>query len=189
MTSTTYDKVHELNMNYSSQSDEVSNKRTNLESQLNHYLKLERHMKQADEYYEIHGEYPPTIEAMFHSKKRRRLENKYEVELANLRSLYRELKKKDGKLDKKIDNIGITFIQENSKLQKITNKNKKQLEHNTCSICFDNHKINKMITTCCGHHFGTYCFSKYIDMNYENDNDIVCPLCRNDHIKYFIKYH
>ena len=29
----------------------------------------------------------------------------------------------------------------------------------------------------------------YIDVNYENSNDIVCPLCRNDNLEYFTKYH
>ena len=185
----TSDKLHEFYMNYSSQMDEIYNKRRNLEPQFNHYLKLERHMKRNDEYFEIHGEYPPRIEEMFHSKKRRRLENKYEVELANLRSLYRELGKENKKISKKTDNIGSTFIHEYTKLQKITNKNKKHLELETCSICFDNHKINKMITTCCGHHFGRMCFAHYIDVNYENSNDIVCPLCRNDNLEYFTKYH
>ena len=99
------------------------------------------------------------------------------------------LNKKEVAVNKKIDKIGSTFIHEYTKLQKITNKNKKQLELETCSICFDNHKINKMITTCCGHHFGRMCFAHYIDVNYENTNDIVCPLCRNDNLEYFIKYH
>ena len=189
-TSNTYDKIHELNMKYDAQLDELyDNKKTNLYPQFNHYLDLERHCKRVEEYYEIHGEYPPRIDAMFHSKKRRRLENKYYVELMNLHLQLDELGKKRDKLYKKTDNIGISFIHEYSKLQKITNKNKKQLERDICSICCDSHKFNKMITTCCGHHFGTYCFSKYIDVNYDKNNDIVCPLCRNDNLEYFIKYH
>ena len=189
-TSNTYDKIHELNMKYDAQLDELyDNKNTNLYPQFHHYLDLERYYKRADEYYEIHGEYPPRIDAMFHSKKRRKLENKYYVELMNLHLQLDELRKKSDKLDKKKDNIGSSFIHENSKLHKITNKNKKQLERDTCSSCCDSHKFNKMITTCCGHHFGTYCFAKYIDVNYDNNNDIVCPLCRNDNLEYFIKYH
>jgi hypothetical protein len=188
-TSTTDDKVHELNMKYYTQLDELYDKTNNLYTQCGDYLHMERHYKRGKEYYEIHGEYPPIIDAMIHSKKRRKLENKYYVELMNLHLQLDELHKKSDKLEKKKDNIGVSFIHENSKLQKITNKNKKQLQRDTCSICCDTHKINKMITTCCGHHFGTYCFSKYIDINYDNNNEIICPLCRNDKLEYFIKYH
>ena len=188
-TSTTDDKVHELNMKYYTQLDEFYDKTNNLYTQCGYYLHMERHYKRGKEYYEIHGEYPPIIDAMIHSKKRRKLENKYYVELMNLHLQLDELHKKSDKLEKKKDNIGVSFIHENSKLQKITNKNKKQLQRDTCSICCDTHKINKMITTCCGHHFGTYCFAKYIDINYDNNNEIICPLCRNDKLEYFIKYH
>lgn len=189
-TSNTSDKLHEFYMNYSSQLDEINNnKETILYPQFNRYLDLERHMKRNNEYFDIHGKFPPIIEAMFYSKKRRRLEKKYYVELINLHILNDELDKKNKNLRKKKNNIGSSFIHEYSKLQKITNKNKKQLELETCSICFDNHKINKMITTCCGHHFGRMCFAKYIDLNFDNHNDIVCPLCRNDNLEYFTKYH
>ena len=188
--STTYDKVDELDTNYYTKWKEAKdNLINNIYLPFHRYLDLERNYKRRKEYYEIHGKYPPRIEAMLHTKKRRRLENKYEVELANLCLLYHESKKQKDKLCKKKDNIGITFIHEYIKLQKITNKNKKKLQRETCSICCDNHKINKMITTSCGHHFGTYCFAQYIDVNYYNDNDIVCPLCRNDNLESFTKYH
>jgi hypothetical protein len=188
--SITYDKVYELDRKYFKKWEEArDNVINNIHSQFHRYLDLERYSKQREEYYEIHGEYPPTNYAMLHGKKRRRLENKYEVELANLRLLYHETEKQRDKIRKKSDNIGITFIHEYIKLQKITNKNKKKLERETCSICCDNHKINKMITTSCGHHFGTYCFAQYIDVNYEKLNDIVCPLCRNDNLESFTKYH
>jgi len=189
-TSDTYDKVHEFINNYYEKLDELYNNReTNVNTQFNRYLDMERHMKRLEEYYETHGEYPPLNYDMLHGKKRQRLVKKYFVELTNLELLRDELKKKKVKLNKKIDKIGSSFIHENSKLQKITNKNKKIIEHEGCSICFDNHKINKMITTCCGHHFGRMCFAHYIDVNYENNNNIVCPLCRNDNLEYFTKYH
>ena len=90
-TSNTYDKIHELKMKYDAQLDELyDNKNTNLYPQFNHYLDLERYYKRADEYYEIHGEYPPRIDAMFHSKKRRKLENKYYVELHRLKRKMRQ---------------------------------------------------------------------------------------------------
>ncbi len=188
--SITYDKLYELDEKYYKKYEEArDNIINNIYPQFRRYLDLERDSKRSEEYYEIHGEYPPTNYAMLHGKKRRRLEKKYEVELANLRLLYHESEKKKDKLCKKSDNIGITFIHEYIKLQKITNKNKKKLERETCSICCDNHKINKMITTSCGHHFGTYCFAQYIDVNFDNDNDVVCPLCRNDNLESFTKYH
>jgi hypothetical protein len=189
-TSNTYEKVHELKMSCYEKLDELyNNKQTNVYEHYNRYLDMERHMKRVDEYYKIHEEYPPLNHDMIHGKKRRRLVKKYFVELTKLQLLQDELKKKEDKLNKKIDKIGSSFIHKNIKLQKITNKNKKQLERESCSICFDNHKINKMITTCCGHHFGTYCFAHYIDVNYENKNEVVCPLCRNDNLEYFTKYY
>jgi hypothetical protein len=188
-TSTTDDKVHEFYMKCYAQLDEFNDKTNNLYTTMWSLLDMKRHYKRGEEYYEIHGEYPPIIDAMLHGKKRQRLVKKYFVELTNLELLRDELGKKSDKLEKITDNIGVSFIHENSKMQKITNKNKKQLQRDTCSICCDSHKINKMITTCCGHHFGTYCFAKYIDINYDNNNDIVCPLCRNDKLEYFIKYH
>lgn len=188
--SITYDKLYELDEKYYKKYEEArDNIINNIHPQFRRYLDLERNSKRSEEYYEIHGEYPQTNYAMLHGKKRRRLEKKYEVELANLRLLYHESEKQTDKLCKKWDNIGITFIHEYIKLQKITNKNKKKLERETCSICCDNHKINKMITTSCGHHFGTYCFAQYIDVNFDNDNDVVCPLCRNDNLESFTKYH
>lgn len=188
--SITYYKVYELDRKYFKKWEEArDNVINNIHPQFHRYLDLERNSKRSEEYYEIHGEYPPTNYAMLHGKKRRRLENKYEVELANVRLLYHESNKQRDKLRKKSDSIGITFIHEYIKLQKITNKNKKKLERETCSICCDNHKINKMITTCCGHHFGTYCFAQYIDVNFDKLNDIVCPLCRNDNLESFTKYH
>jgi hypothetical protein len=190
MASTTYDKIHDFHMSCYEKRDQLCNNRqTNVYTHFQRYLDMERHMKRADEYYEIHGKYPPNFYNVCHGKKRQRLENKYFVELTNLCLVKDELNKKIDEIYKITDNIGLSFIHENSKIQKITNKNKKQLERDTCSICCDTHKINKMITTCCGHHFGTYCFAKYIDMNYDNNNDIICPLCRNDKLEYFIKYH
>ena len=145
MASTTDDKVHEFYMKCYAQLDDLyDNRRTNLYPQFHHYLDMERHYKRGEEYYEIHGEYPPIIDAMIHSKKRRKLENKYYVELMNLHLQLDELGKKSDKLEKITDNIGVSFIHENSKMQKITNKNKKQLERDTCSICCDSHKINKI---------------------------------------------
>jgi hypothetical protein len=188
--SITYDKVDEIYRECDEKWQQLyDNQKNNIYQKIFRYLDLERACKRDYEYYKIHGEYPPIDYAILHGKNRRRLEKKYEVELANLRLLIDESNKQKDKLCKKKDNIGITFIHEYIKLQKITNKNKKKLERETCSICCDNHKINKMITTCCGHHFGTYCFAQYIGVNYEKLNDIVCPLCRNDNLESFTKYH
>jgi hypothetical protein len=188
--SITYDKVDKIYRECDEKWQQIyDNQKNNIYQKIFRYLDLEQACKRDYEYYKIHGEYPPIDYAMLHGKKRIILEKKYEVELANLRLLIDESNKQKDKLCKKKDNIGITFIHEYIKLQKITNKNKKQLQRETCSICCDNHKINKMITTSCGHHFGTYCFAQYVDVNYEKLNDIVCPLCRNDNLESFTKYH
>lgn len=188
--SNTYNKVDEFYRECDEKWNQLyDNQKNNIYRKIYRYLDLEEACKRDYEYYKIHGEYPPLNYAILRGKKRIILENKYEVELANLRLLIDESNKQKDKLCKKKDNIGITFIHEYIKLQKITNKNKKKLERETCSICCDNHKINKMITTSCGHHFGTYCFAQYIDVNYDKSNDIVCPLCRNDNLESFTKYH
>lgn len=188
--SITYDKVDEIYRECHEKWEQLyDNQKNNIYRKIFRYLDLEEACKRDYEYYKIHGEYLPLNYAMLHGKKRIILEKKYEVELANLRLLIDESNKQKDKLCKKKDNIGITFIHEYIKLQKITNKNKKKLQRETCSICCENHKINKMITTSCGHHFGTYCFAQYIDVNYEKLNDIVCPLCRNDNLESFTKYH
>ena len=186
----TYDKVDEFYDECCKKFDEVLKKiETNSFVPLYRLLGIEEYEKQRKEYFEIHGDYPPQDPKIINPKICRKMRKKYIVEITTIKLSQNELDKEHDKYLKKMNNIGISFIHEYIKLQKITNKNKKKLERETCSICCDNHKINKMITTSCGHHFGTYCFAQYIDVNYEKLNDIVCPLCRNDNLESFTKYH
>jgi len=91
-TSNTLDKVHELNMRCYEKWDELyNNRKTNVDTNFNRYLDMERHMKRIDEYYKIHEEYPPLNYDMLHGKKRQRLVKKYFVELTNLQLLADEL--------------------------------------------------------------------------------------------------
>jgi len=73
--------------------------------------------------------------------------------------------------------------------KKSSNKQKKQLEKETCSICCDTHKIGHVLTTKCGHHFGEYCFGKYLDNKLKNYKEINCPLCRSNNILPVVKYY
>jgi hypothetical protein len=117
-----------------------------------------------------------------------KLWDKHEVELSLLiinrekeDRMYREYKKKK-------ENLGKSFIEENSKIEKVSDKTKRQIEKESCSICFEHHKSKHIIRTSCNHYFGTYCFSKFIDSNFENNRDIVCPMCRNENISEFTRF-
>lgn len=74
------------------------------------------------------------------------------------------------------------------RMKKISNKTKKVIEKEGCSICFDTHKIKYMFTTKCRHHFGDCCFGKYVEHTLENSTQISCPLCRNNNILPVVKY-
>jgi hypothetical protein len=107
-----------------------------------------------------------------------KLRQKYEVEIALL-----DIQKND--IDKKMKTIwdqmeGLFKItNQNSQLKKITKLQKRQLEREMCSICYDNHSITELVTTTCGHSFGKCCLSKWMEYNYENVLDTTCPYCRN----------
>jgi len=73
--------------------------------------------------------------------------------------------------------------------KKISNKQKIQIEKETCSICCDTHKIKNVLSTKCGHHFGECCFEKYVDNKLENYKEINCPLCRSNNILPVVKYY
>jgi len=74
-------------------------------------------------------------------------------------------------------------------MKKISNKKRKVIEKEGCSICFDTHKIKYMFTTKCRHHFGDCCFGKYVQHKLENTTNINCPLCRNNNILPVVKYY
>jgi hypothetical protein len=72
-TSTTYDKIHDFHMSCYEKRDQLCNNRqTNVYTHFQRCLDMERHMKRAEEYYEIHGKYPPNFYNVCHGKKRQR---------------------------------------------------------------------------------------------------------------------
>ena len=75
------------------------------------------------------------------------------------------------------------------RFKKISNKKKIILKKETCSICCETHKITKLLTTNCGHHFGECCFGKYVEHKLESNTAIKCPLCRSNNILPVIKYN
>ena len=103
------------------------------------------------------------------------------IKLNELKSRLRKLKKKEQQFYK-LSSRGAFQI------KKVSNKTKKVIEKEGCSICFDNHKIKYMFTTKCKHHFGDCCFGKYVEHKLENSNNINCPLCRNNNILPVVKY-
>uniref|UniRef100_A0A6C0D8Y8 RING-type domain-containing protein n=1 Tax=viral metagenome TaxID=1070528 RepID=A0A6C0D8Y8_9ZZZZ len=116
------------------------------------------------------------------------LKKKYAVEVADYELKMKELTKISDKLEKHVFNLGASFIYECSTKRKINNIKRKMLEKNVCGICCENHELKHIITTCCNHHFGKYCLAKFIDYNFENYLEIICPMCRNDDITKLTKY-
>jgi len=116
------------------------------------------------------------------------LYEKYIVEVALLEIKMKELNNISSKYEKRIFNIGSTFIYECSTKRKINNNKRKILEKEVCGICCENHEIKHIITTSCNHHFGKCCLAKYVDYNFDKYLEIVCPICRNDDITKLTKY-
>lgn len=116
------------------------------------------------------------------------LKKKYAVEVALLEIKMKEIDIISDKLEKRINNLGATFIHDNSSKKKIKNNKRKILEKEVCGICCENHEIKHIITTCCNHHFGKCCLAKYVNYNFDNYLEIICPMCRNDDITKLTKY-
>ena len=116
------------------------------------------------------------------------LKEKYAVEVALLEIKMKEIDIISDKLEKRIDNPGTTFINDNTRKKKIKNKEKKILEKEVCGICCEKHTVRQIVTTSCNHHFGKKCLSRYFDYNFDKCLEIVCPICRNDDLTNFNKY-
>jgi hypothetical protein len=113
---------------------------------------------------------------------------KYAVQVAEYEANMDELEIKYNKYTKRVVHVGTTFINDNSIKKKISNKEKKLLENETCGICFEKHTHKQIITTQCKHHFGKCCLSKYIDYNFDKYKEITCPICRNEDLTSLNKY-
>jgi hypothetical protein len=104
------------------------------------------------------------------------------LKIKELDSRFQKLKNKERKFYK-LSKRGVFHM------KKISNKKKRDIEKEVCSICFDTHKIKYIFTTKCSHHFGDCCFGKYAQHKLENTNKINCPLCRNVDILPVVKYY
>ena len=113
-----------------------------------------------------------------------KLKDKNEVELALLYWEQMEIYNKMNYWEKKMKHV-YKITADNSYRRKITKGKKRRLENETCSICLENHCINDVVTTSCGHHFGKSCFEQIIEKCSQKNIPITCPLCRNDKIEYY----
>lgn len=109
------------------------------------------------------------------------LRRKYEVELAILELKRHAIDKSRDKLWREMENL-FKITKNNSKYKKISKIEKRRLERETCAICYEEHDIKQIVTTCCGHVFGKRCISKILVHNYDNYIDFKCPCCRNDKV-------
>jgi hypothetical protein len=103
---------------------------------------------------------------------------KYEVELAVLEIQKDENRKISDKLWDQMNGV-FQITDRNSRAKKITKRQKRELEKETCAICYDSHSLKQLTTTSCGHTFGKPCLSKMLEYNYDNWTENVCPCCRN----------
>jgi len=110
---------------------------------------------------------------------------KYEIELACLEIKLEEVDKKMHDLWNEMENI-FKITKNNSKLKRIKKIEKKQLEKEICSICFEQHDIKQVVTTNCNHIFGKQCLHQLILYNFDNSIETTCPCCRNDKIDFTI---
>ena len=122
-------------------------------------------------------------------QKSKEIRETYAIPYANLEIKIKELKGRETEVKNKIKNVCKLRLVGCFKFKKISNKQKKRLTTEICSICCDTHKINDLLTTRCKHHFGECCFSKYIEHKLENEMTLYCPLCRNDNILQVVKYY
>jgi hypothetical protein len=117
-----------------------------------------------------------------------KIRNLREVELALIQIDFEKQQRITDKAYKQTENLASTFISANSKYVKLSSIEKLCIEREPCSICLNKHDAKKIIRTNCDHYFGKYCFTDYVNTNFDNDRDIVCPLCRNQHLDSFTKF-
>jgi hypothetical protein len=89
------------------------------------------------------------------------------------------------KASTKIDKL-CYLTKKNCSVRKVSCSRQKSLENTECCICMENHTINDLMTTCCGHTFGKSCFETVLRKKHNGDNDVTCPLCRNSNISVVI---
>jgi hypothetical protein len=124
----------------------------------------------------LSGDFPPNYDDLC---------KKNEIEIACLEIKLEELDKKMHDLWDEMENI-FKITKKNSKLKKITKLEKKHLEKEICSICFEQHDVKQLVSTNCNHIFGKQCLNQLIVYNYDNCIETACPCCRNNKIEFTI---
>ena len=117
------------------------------------------------------------------------LSSKFGVDLIILELKIKELELKLRKVKNAMKLICKLSLVGTFRFKKISTKNKIFLNKETCSICFETHKVNNLLTTSCNHHFGECCFGKYVEHKLESNRAIKCPLCRSNNILPVVKYY
>ena len=88
---------------------------------------------------------------------------------------------KSGEFTRETCNYNMSYLKDKYNLS--TNNKKTSINTNLlkqtkeCSICFENHDLNKLLKTDCGHYFGICCYSTW-EKKFKKKDKVTCPNCR-----------
>jgi len=142
--------------------------REEYETKLYKIKHIRRYMKKVAENHYCYPAYPIHLHRW----------NQFEVEIAELEIQMSDIDKQTTQLWDQMEGV-YKITDKNSRLTKISKRQKRQLERETCAICYESHSLKQLTTTSCGHTFGKTCLSKMMEYNYDNATDTMCPCCRN----------
>jgi len=107
---------------------------------------------------------------------------KHEVEVALIETEIAEIEQLSSRLWRKMQSI-FSLNRANTTYRRISKRKQRELESDTCAICYEEHNISQIVTIrSCGHSFGKSCFTHIINHCYDSYKEITCPCCRNDQI-------
>ena len=107
---------------------------------------------------------------------------KHEVEVAMIEIEMAKIEESASKLWQTMQSL-LKINRKNSTYRKIPKRKIRELERETCAICYEQHNISQIVTIgSCGHSFGKPCFTNIIEHSYDEGKEITCPCCRNHQI-------